>query len=71
MSSATIVGDRLLTPGEVSQFLNVPIERLYRWKREETGPRPIRVGYTLRYRYEEVESWLRSREGYSLPETAA
>jgi excisionase family DNA binding protein len=46
------------TPEQVSNYLSVPIRTLYAWKYEGRGPRALKVGKHLRYRWSDVESWL-------------
>ena len=41
---------RLLTESEVSEILRCTKAALRRWRREERGPRFIRVGRLIRYR---------------------
>lgn len=48
----------LLTPQEVADFLAVPVLTLQTWRGRGTGPRSYRVGRHVRYRREDVESWL-------------
>lgn len=50
--------DKLMRPDEVSEFLNVPVSRLYQWKARRYGPTAIVVGRGLRYRRSDVESFL-------------
>lgn len=53
--------DRLATAAEVAEFLSVPITTLYAWRNKGAGPQAIRVGKHLRYRWSEVETWLRAQ----------
>lgn len=48
----------LLTTEEVSAYLKVPIGTLYKWRREEKGPRSFRLGRGTRYRREDLHAWL-------------
>jgi excisionase family DNA binding protein len=48
------------TPTEVATYLQVPVRTLYTWRYQRKGPRAHRVGRHLRYRWEDVESWLAS-----------
>lgn len=48
----------MLTVDELVAYLQVPKETVYRWNTRGTGPRPIRVGRHVRYRWADVEQWL-------------
>jgi excisionase family DNA binding protein len=47
---------------DVSRYLRVPVETLYAWRKQRTGPPAARVGRHLRYDPEAVRAWLRERE---------
>lgn len=49
---------------EVSAYLQVPVGTIYQWRHKGLGPRAVRVGRHLRYRWEDVDRWLeqQSRE---------
>jgi excisionase family DNA binding protein len=49
------------TPPEVAAYVNVPVKTLYQWRYAGGGPRAIRVGRHLRYRWADVEEWLEDR----------
>lgn len=48
----------MATPQEVADYLKVPLETVYAWRRRRTGPRASKVGVHLRYRWADVEAWL-------------
>ena len=48
-----------MTAEEVSEFLGVPVQTLYRWRYQGTGPKAFRVGRHLRYDAAVVRRWLR------------
>ena len=48
----------LLAEEEVAKQLHVSIASLRRWRLEQRGPQFIKVGSLVRYRPEEIESWL-------------
>jgi excisionase family DNA binding protein len=50
--------EALGTPEEVARYLRVPVRTLYAWKYEGRGPRALKVGKHLRYRWVDVASWL-------------
>jgi len=49
---------KLMTEEDVSKTLNVSIAALRRWRLEQRGPLFIKVGSLVRYRPEDLESWL-------------
>lgn len=48
----------LLSIGEVSRLLGVPVATLYQWRYRNEGPASYRVGGRVKYARPEVESWL-------------
>jgi excisionase family DNA binding protein len=52
------MGTSLAAAEEVAQFLQVPVRTLYEWNYKGTGPRVLKVGRHLRYRWSDVEKWL-------------
>lgn len=48
----------LITEEEVSKRLNVSVASLRRWRLQGRGPLFIKVGSLVRYRPEDLESWL-------------
>lgn len=53
--------DRLLTAEDLAAFLDVPIKTLYAWRYRGEGPVGFRVGKHVRYRWTDVEQWIRDR----------
>jgi predicted DNA-binding transcriptional regulator AlpA len=53
---------RLWTPEDVSSYLGVPIETLYRWRYLGTGPKAARIGKHLRYDPADVFAWVVERK---------
>ena len=53
--------NELMTPSDVARYLVVPVKTLYRWRHQGTGPRALRVGRHLRYRSEDLASWLEAQ----------
>ncbi len=43
---------------DVSDYLRVPVKTLYQWRGRNYGPPGKRVGRHIRYRPEDVLSWL-------------
>jgi excisionase family DNA binding protein len=66
-SSETVMGRRveknmntLLTEEEVAERLHVSLASIRRWRLERRGPQFIKVGSLVRYRPDDLESWLAS-----------
>ncbi len=53
---------RLLTVEELAHYLQVPRATIYKWRYSSEGPPASRVGRHLRYRLEDVDTWLNSRK---------
>ena len=49
---------QLLTPEEVSTFLGVPVGTLANWRYLGRGPTFVRIGRHVRYRSEDLGSWI-------------
>lgn len=50
--------DRLLTPRQLAEYLEVPVATLYAWRYRHEGPPAFRVGRHLRYRWGDVQDWV-------------
>jgi excisionase family DNA binding protein len=50
----------LWTVEQVSEYLQVPVKTLYQWRYNGYGPSARRVGRYIRYRPEDVRSWVDS-----------
>jgi len=48
----------LLTIEQVSDWLIVPVQTLYSWRKRRIGPAALKVGKHLRYRPDDVEQFL-------------
>lgn len=48
----------LASAEEVSEYLGVPVQTLYRWRKHEAGPGGFRVGRHIRYRWADVDAWV-------------
>ncbi len=49
------------TTPEVAAYLGVPIQTMHTWRTKGVGPRGIRVGKYVRYRWSDVDAWLESQ----------
>jgi len=52
---------KLATLSEVADYLGLPVKTLYQWRSTGRGPRGLRVGKHVRYRWSDVETWLDSQ----------
>ena len=43
---------------EVAEYLGIPVRTLAEWRHYRKGPRHLRVGRYVRYRWADVEEWL-------------
>jgi excisionase family DNA binding protein len=50
--------DRLWTPEEAASFLGVPKATLAWWRSSGRGPRYVKCGRAVRYRWRDVEDWI-------------
>lgn len=50
----------LLTPTEVAEHLRVNTKTLYNWRHEGVGPPALKMGGKLRYRADELASWIKA-----------
>lgn len=59
------VADRrpLATVEQVAEYCGVPIATVYQWSYRKTGPRTLKVGRYLRYRWSDVDTWLDQQAG--------
>lgn len=48
----------LWTVRDVAEFLRVPVQTLYSWRSTGYGPKARRIGKHLRYRPDDVMTWL-------------
>ena len=48
----------LLTPAQLAELLQVPLQTLYHWRTQGQGPRGFKVGRGIRYSRSEVERWI-------------
>jgi predicted DNA-binding transcriptional regulator AlpA len=55
--------ERLAGVAEVSDHLGVTVATLYDWRYKRIGPKAIKVGRYLRYRWSDVDAWLESQAG--------
>lgn len=46
------------TPPDVAAYLGVPVPTLAQWRYLSKGPKWIKVGRHVRYRWSDVEAWI-------------
>ncbi|HEX2403295.1 MAG TPA: helix-turn-helix domain-containing protein [Acidimicrobiia bacterium] len=61
--------DRLLTIEELGAYLAVPTATLYNWRYLGKGPPGFRVGRHVRYRWRDIETWIRDRLAGAPPQS--
>lgn len=49
-----------LLTAAVAKKLHVSLACLRRWRLEKSGPQFVKIGHLVRYRPDELETWLRS-----------
>jgi len=54
--------EKLLTPTQVAEWLQIDVATLKLWRHKQTGPQFVRVGGSIRYRQADVEAFI--REGW-------
>jgi predicted DNA-binding transcriptional regulator AlpA len=48
---------------EVAEYLgDIPVRTLVQWRYKGIGPKYVKVGKYVRYRWSDVEAWLASQE---------
>ncbi|MFI6324643.1 helix-turn-helix domain-containing protein [Nonomuraea sp. NPDC050556] len=48
---------------EVADYLGIPQKTLVQWRWRGVGPRYIKVGRHIRYRWADIEKWLDQNQG--------
>lgn len=52
----------LLTSQELADYCRVPVQTVYTWRHRGMAPSAIRVGRYVRYRWSDVQVWMKQRE---------
>ncbi|KUL64770.1 DNA-binding protein [Streptomyces violaceusniger] len=60
--------DRYLTPDDIAELFEVPLETVYQWRKKRIGPPGFRIGKHLRYDPTDVHHYVRDRK--AAPEAA-
>ncbi|MFF0149644.1 helix-turn-helix protein [Amycolatopsis sulphurea] len=53
----------LMTIEDLSNHLGIPINTLYKWRTKNYGPTGRRIGKYIRYRPEDVDTWIEDQGG--------
>lgn len=61
-ASGTTTSERLLTNDEVADRLNLPHSTLRYYRMKGTGPKAVKLGKSVRYRWSDIEDWLKENE---------
>ncbi|UVI35000.1 helix-turn-helix transcriptional regulator [Brevibacterium spongiae] len=61
VSSVTDVNGAHLTPRQLAEREGVPLQTVYVWNMNGTGPRIMRIGRHVRYRLADVIEWEESQ----------
>lgn len=54
--------DRYLTPDDIAEMFEVPLETVYQWRRKHTGPPGFRIGKYVRYDPADVRTYVTQRK---------
>jgi predicted DNA-binding transcriptional regulator AlpA len=54
--------NELLTEHEVAEMLRISVRTLQAWRTKKIGPRVVRLNRMVRYRWQAVIEWLRSKD---------
>ncbi|MEU8635172.1 helix-turn-helix domain-containing protein [Amycolatopsis sp. NPDC048633] len=52
------MNSKLLSVEDVADYLGIPKNTLYQWRTKGYGPAGRRIGKYVRYRSEDVDSWV-------------
>ncbi|MEU3819300.1 helix-turn-helix domain-containing protein [Streptomyces sp. NPDC030392] len=56
--SVTELPDQYLTPDDIATLFKIPVETVYHWRKQRTGPPGFRVGRHVRYDPGAVRAWV-------------
>lgn len=51
------MADKYLSPAQLAERYDVPLETVYGWNKTGSGPDYIRVGRHVRYRPQDITAW--------------
>ncbi|GAB2799465.1 helix-turn-helix domain-containing protein [Streptomyces daliensis] len=58
--------DRYLTPDDIAEIFDVPLETVYQWRKKRTGPPGFRIGKHVRYDPADVQTYVTQQKGVGL-----
>ncbi len=63
MSAISRAGERdvFFSPAELANYLDLPVNTIYRWNHAGGGPKRLKVGKHVRYRLSDVNRWLEAQ----------
>lgn len=53
--------DKHLSPEDLAEREGVPLQTVYGWNKTRTGPKYMKIGRHVRYRFADVLAWEASR----------
>lgn len=53
---------------ELTEYLDLPVKTLYKWRQEGVAPASVRVGRHVRYFVSDVQDWLLEQRRSTRPE---
>lgn len=53
----------MLNEHQIAEYVQMSVASVRRWRLFRTGPKFVKIGAAVRYRREDVESWLNSCQG--------
>jgi excisionase family DNA binding protein len=59
--------ESLMTVDELAEYLRVPKDTVYHWRKHGQGPRGFRTGRYVRFRRSDVDAWLETQRDPELP----
>lgn len=62
LPKGALVGAKLMSITELSEYLGVPETTIYAWNSQGKGPKRLKIGVHVRWRPEDVDAWLATRE---------
>ena len=57
--------EKLWSTQELADFLGLPVQTIYQWRKRNYGPPGRKMGRHIRYRRSEVEHWIDSFDGWA------
>ncbi|MER7787925.1 helix-turn-helix domain-containing protein [Streptomyces sp. NPDC097640] len=58
--------DRYLTPDDIADLFEVPLETVYQWRKKRIGPPGFRIGKYVRYDPADIRRYVRERKAVDM-----